>query len=238
MAENNFATCLSHTLEFEGGYSNHPSDPGGETMKGIIQTVYDAFRDSRGAPRQRVRYISDAEVREIYKLQYWDRVFGDSLPAGVDLATFDFGVNSGPNRANRVRNALGGGTPVEIVQRLCAARLSFVQGLGTFAVFGRGWTRRIASIEARGVKMAMDAAKVPPERSRPELERAGRDAGSLAKQQGGGAAGSAGGYWLAVSDPAFLVVAGFALTCAILFAYRAYINWHRARAYAEVANEG
>lgn len=244
MAENNFATCLAHTLEFEGGYSNHPSDPGGATMRGVTQRVYDDYRAKRGSVRQGVQFITDAELRDIYRVNYWDRVDGDKLPAGVDLATFDFAVNSGPARANQARAALRPGAtsdPVDIVQRLCRARLAFVEGLSTFGVFGRGWVRRITTIEARAVKMAMDAARVPIERSGAELARTGRDAASAAKKQGAGAAGTGGtlsylGQW--PENAWVAVILALAAMGAIWLAYHAYVNWRRAQAYAAVAKEG
>lgn len=40
MATNSFAPALTAVLRHEGGYSNHPDDPGGPTMKGVIQRVY------------------------------------------------------------------------------------------------------------------------------------------------------------------------------------------------------
>ena len=94
-----FDTCLAETLKWEGGWSNHPRDPGGPTMRGIIQRVYDGWRDNHGLPRRSVREIADHELRDIYRRSYWDQVRGDELPPGVDLAVFDFAVNSGPARA-------------------------------------------------------------------------------------------------------------------------------------------
>lgn len=156
----NFKKCLKPTLVWEGGFSNHPKDPGGATMKGVTQRVYDAFRSNTGKPKQSVAKISEAEVEAIYKLQYWDMVSGDDLPAGVDLAVFDYAVNSGTGRAAKaLQKVLGVKQDGQIGQltlkrvedveadalvvAICKERLAFVQRLSTWATFGKGWRRRI-----------------------------------------------------------------------------------------------
>lgn len=246
MAVGNFATCLKHTLEFEGGWSNHPADPGGATMRGVIQRVYDAYRDRKGDPRRSVRNITEPELQEIYKVNYWDLVKGDSLPAGVDLATFDFGVNSGPGRANQYRNRLGSDIPVSIVKRLCQARLAFVRALGTFSVFGKGWTRRIVTIEARGVKMALVASGQTQAQANENLKTDATKAATKAKQQGTGAAGTAGGGEATRQvDPSifdFNSFGGWALVIVIglvaaFLIYLAWTNYQRSQAYKVVAQE-
>lgn len=159
----NYKRGLSLTLAYEGGYVNHPSDPGGPTYKGITQRVYDAHRKTRGQLIQSVRYATSEEVSDIYKGQYWKLVRGDSLPAGLDYAVFDFAVNSGISRAVRYLQrqvgvhddaVIGDETMAAVyakakadeelmIATLCANRLAFVRSLKTFSVFGKGWTRRI-----------------------------------------------------------------------------------------------
>ena len=39
-----FVQALPVVLRFEGGYADHPNDPGGATNKGITQAVFDAYR--------------------------------------------------------------------------------------------------------------------------------------------------------------------------------------------------
>jgi lysozyme family protein len=159
-----FAEVLPVTLVHEGGFSNHPKDPGGATMKGVTQRVYDGYRDGRRQPRQSVRYISNAELVEIYRFNYWNMVRGDELPAGVDLAVFDFGVNSGPGTAiKHLQKVLGirqdahpGAVtiaeasrrdPAVLVQSYMAARRAYLRSLSTFPVFGTGWMRRCDAVE-------------------------------------------------------------------------------------------
>ncbi|WP_377846987.1 glycosyl hydrolase 108 family protein [Bosea sp. UC22_33] len=82
MTAQNFAPALTRALTHEGGFSNHKDDPGGATMKGVTQRVYDAYRERRGLPQQSVRLISEAEIQEIYRKQYWNVIKGDKLPKG------------------------------------------------------------------------------------------------------------------------------------------------------------
>lgn len=176
----NYENCYRFTQKWEGGYVNHPKDPGGATNRGVIQRVYDSYRGRRGLAKRSVRYIEDNEVREIYRKQYWDAVRGDDLPMGVDLAVWDFGVNSGPTRAvkylqkvigARIDGVIGEATlealerhdPVDVVQKICRERQSFVRGLRTYKTFGKGWERRIVDVYSTGTRMAQKAVPLPDE---------------------------------------------------------------------------
>jgi len=165
----NFEMALAYVLEHEGGYVNHPRDPGGATNKGVTQAVYDGYRKMRGRGVQSVKFISEEEVRAIYKFQYWDRVQGDMLPAGVDYAVFDFAVNSGVGRASKYLQAVVGTaqdgiigartvaaitSPVATINALCDRRMGFLRNLKTFLTFGRGWTRRVQGVRAHALEMA------------------------------------------------------------------------------------
>lgn len=173
-----FAEVLPVTLVYEGGWSNHPADPGGPTMRGVIQRVYDGYRDGRGAPRQSVRLISNQELVEIYRMNYWNLVRGDELPAGVDLAVFDFGVNSGPARSIMVLQRVLGlredgfpgpvtlaearrRDPVVLIHAFMEARRRFLRGLTTFRVFGKGWMSRCDAIERTALAAVGHAAPGP-----------------------------------------------------------------------------
>lgn len=163
MSADNYKPSLGITLGFEGGFVNHPKDPGGATNNGVTQAVYDAYRDFRKLPRQSVKLILPSEVTDIYNKNYWRMVKGDDLPIGLDLAVFDFAVNSGVSRANKYLQRLVGvaddgvigmqtlsavdkaysANPEKLIAQYCNNRLAFVQSLKTFPTFGRGWTRRI-----------------------------------------------------------------------------------------------
>ena len=177
MASESFESALTCVLRQEGGYSDHPSDPGGATMMGITQATLSEWR-GHAVTKADVRALTRAEVAEIYRKQYWNAVAGDQLPAGLDLAVFDFAVNSGASRAIRslqrvlgieadgrigpvTLKALSSCDPAEIIIRLSALRLAFLEALSTFPVFGRGWTRRVREVEAEAAKLLAARSKIP-----------------------------------------------------------------------------
>ena len=87
--------ALVFTLKWEGGFSNHPLDPGGATNYGIIQSRYDQYRKSKGLSTQSVKFISKAEYEEIYDVYYWDPVRAQYVSGPLGLALFDTAVNLG-----------------------------------------------------------------------------------------------------------------------------------------------
>ena len=97
----NFEEALKLILGHEGGFVDHPADPGGATNKGITFVTYvDFIRDVVDSDAlvtvDDLEDIHDSDVEEIYKTRYWDKVQGDELPHGLDIFMFDFAVNAGP----------------------------------------------------------------------------------------------------------------------------------------------
>ena len=103
MAAENWIKSLEAILHHEGGYVNHPKDPGGETNLGVTKRVYEDFGGTKD-----MKDLTREDVEPIYKKNYWDRVKGDQLPAGLDLCVFDFGVNAGTGRAAKYLQTLIG----------------------------------------------------------------------------------------------------------------------------------
>lgn len=250
MARDNYSGCIAFVLKWEGGYVDHPRDPGGATNRGI--TIH-TLRRWRGRPvtKADVRNLSLSETHAIYRKNYWDAVAGDSLPAGVDLAVFDYGVNSGPARGKRAYAQARGAMvrPQDLVRRICASRLSFVRGLRTWSTFGRGWARRIAQCEALGVSMALAAAgRARPDRARDLRQEADQADASAAikkgqaKAAGGGAAAGAGGTGVAAPSTDWEVIIAVGLFV-VLVALVGLAIWRsaqadeaRAEAYGDIAN--
>lgn len=181
-----FDICLAETLKWEGFWSDDPHDSGGATMRGITIGVFAGARgevlNAASAERlkRELRAISDDEVRAIYWRNYWVPLRADELPPGVDLAVFDFGVNSGITRAAkyvqrvvgaRVDGHIGDATlraideadPVAVIERLMADRRAFLRQIPTFWRFGKGWMNRCDGIEPAALAMcgANDAGGVP-----------------------------------------------------------------------------
>lgn len=172
MVQSNFPRSLEAVLRHEGGFSNHPRDPGGATNLGI---TIGTLRQYRGRPvtKADVKALTKAEAAAIYKKNYWDKVRGDDLPMGVDYAVFDFAVNSGMGRAipflqKTVGVAADGkigpetllatfkADPVATVELLCARRLAWLKTLGTWGTFGGGWNSRVNGVKKLGVAMAKE----------------------------------------------------------------------------------
>ena len=175
--EDRFDTCLDLVLKAEGGFVNHPSDPGGATNLGITLRTLAEFREEEVTVED-VRALTRTEAREIYRARYWTPMRCAELPAGVDLMVFDFGVNAGPGRSVKLlQRSLGVAAdgsigPIslaaaracrapELIGRLAEGRLAYYRGLATFATFGRGWTRRVDHTRQAALAMAAEAKPVP-----------------------------------------------------------------------------
>lgn len=174
MTETRFDACLGEVLRHEGGYVDHPSDPGGATNMGITRKTLARWRKVSpwwDLPKTAVRSLTVAEAGRIYRASYWEAVKAERMPHGLDLALFDYAVNSGPDRAVRTLQALTGvkvdgqvgpltldavrsRKPADLVTALCDQRMGFLRQLASFPTFGRGWTSRVAAIR----KAALDAA--------------------------------------------------------------------------------
>ena len=89
------------TLPWEGGYVNHPSDPGGATNRGVTWRVYNAYRRAKGLAIRSVAKITNKEVHAIYHQRYWIKAHCNELPDDIAIAVFDYAVNSGVRRAIR-----------------------------------------------------------------------------------------------------------------------------------------
>lgn len=186
MSQSNREAAITETLKWEGGYSNNPADPGGPTNWGI--TIADARRYwKKGATAADVRAMPKAVAIDIYRQKYWVTSYYDcdKLASGVDLAVFDFGVNSGPSRAKRYLDLSVGGTPSDTVNKICDKRLGFLKGLGTWGTFGAGWSRRVKGIRTKALQMAAAQPKTPdPTSSAAKVIVAGGAAAPAAKAAG------------------------------------------------------
>lgn len=155
--------AMQLVLAHEGGLSDNKKDPGGRTMKGVTQKVYDAYRTLKALPLRDVAQINDQELSEIYDTQYWDRASCDNLPAGLDYAVFDYSVNSGVGRAIKdlqkcagvaQDGVMGNSTLTKVIDAMgtdeeafitlyIGSRVSFLKSLKTYGTFGVGWLRRV-----------------------------------------------------------------------------------------------
>jgi lysozyme family protein len=171
MAASTYDEALRRLLVHEGGYTNHPSDPGGPTNFGI--TIYDYRKYVKpNATAADVRAMKLDEAKAIYRTKYWAAQRCDELPAGIDGSVFDYGVNSGIGRSGKVLRRVVGlpdNTSVvtdevlsavakrdakAIVAAINDERLRFLKSLKTWPVFGTGWGRRVAEVKAFSLHLA------------------------------------------------------------------------------------
>jgi lysozyme family protein len=168
--KDNFNDSLNHVLSHEGGYVDHPRDPGGATNKGVTLKVFRAFYGEH-LGKDDLRQLSVREAGAIYKKNYWDKCRCDDLPAGVDYAVFDQAVNSGPSRSSKwlqravgvsADGAIGAQTLAAVaaisaeitVKQMCDERLAFLQGLRNWEVFGNGWGRRVDEVRTKALVLS------------------------------------------------------------------------------------
>lgn len=174
----NFAVALEHILEFEGGYVDHPKDPGGATNFGITRKTLASWRGVSpwwDLPKLEVKGLNHKEVAEIYFHKYWIACGADQLPPASGLTLFDYAVNSGPTRALKglqmvlkihIDGVFGNSTKqafdryVErlgekhLVTQLVAQRHSFLKRLSSYKIFGKGWSNRLAALKQMAMKIA------------------------------------------------------------------------------------
>lgn len=157
MAAKNFDRCLAFVLQYEGGFVNDPRDPGGATNMGITRATLSRWR-GRPVSVSEVRALKRAEAAAIYRKNYWDAIGGDTLPVGVDLVAFDIAVNMGVGRALTWLHQTGNVPAGQRDDVLAAKRIAFWRSLKTWAVYGRGWSRRGAACLALSNQMQGEAA--------------------------------------------------------------------------------
>ena len=171
----NFNKCLEIVLHHEGGYVNHPKDPGGMTNMGVTKRVYEEWV-GYSVSENTMQNLKEEDVAPIYKKNYWDRVKGDDLPEGLDLCIFDFAVNAGPGRAAKflqkligvtqdggigpqtlgaLQSAIGEDVRIqtrEMIEKYQSMRQEYYESLSTFETFGRGWTRQVDEVTEEAEK--------------------------------------------------------------------------------------
>jgi uncharacterized protein (TIGR02594 family) len=178
MAASSYGEALARLLVHEGGNDDDPRDPGGRTSRGILQREWDVWRRTRPGLPADVWRAPQNEIEAIYRQNYWNALRCDDLPAGVDYAVFDYGVNSGIGRAAKVLQRLVA-TAVDgevgpdtitaarranaaaLIAAICDERLAFLQGLRTWPTFGKGWGRRVREVRAAALAMVAKPASPP-----------------------------------------------------------------------------
>jgi len=188
---NNYPKIQAWVGLSEGGFVNHPKDPGGATDRGITQATYDAYMIQKGRETRSVRGISKTVAEAIIAENYLDAAGCDRLPSGIDYAVGDYAVNSGVSRAVKDLQRILGGLKVDgvagsktiaaamaadhihVIVALCDRRMKFLRGLRHWSDFGDGWKIRVMGADDgvqaydrgvidRAAKLAVDGDAEPP----------------------------------------------------------------------------
>jgi len=174
--DRNFQRALKLVLRHEGGYVDHPKDPGGATNKGVTIGTFRRYVKA-DATKADLKAITSEQVATVYYRHYWSAVMAHELPSGLDYAVFDYAVNSGPDRAAKHLQALVGVTvdgrigpatlaavgkkdTAVLINALCNRRMEFLRGLKTWNTFGKGWSRRVAEVRAQSLQWVGKPADV------------------------------------------------------------------------------
>lgn len=164
-----FEYAMRLLLRHEGGFVNHPKDPGGMTNLGVTKAVWEAHT-GKPATEADMRALTPQAVQPVYKARYWDTIQGDDLPHGLDYCLFDCAVNSGPGRAIKLlqyvlhlkvdgimgkntMHAIKTADPIELIEDYSQKRLEFLRSLPTWETFGKGWGKRIDEVEINAKKL-------------------------------------------------------------------------------------
>jgi lysozyme family protein len=166
----NFRDCLELVLKAEGGYVDHPKDPGGRTNLGVTQRVWEEWI-GHPATEKDMRELTPAIVAPMYEMRYWRTSYCEKLPRGLDLLVFSMAVNAGAGRSVKLLQdaigvvadgVIGPNTMAKIneanvetlIDKFSEARRAYYRGLKLFPVFGRGWLNRTDTERLEALQIA------------------------------------------------------------------------------------
>lgn len=169
--QDNFEKCLNEVLKHEGGYVDHPSDPGGATNRGVTKKAWEDYVGHE-VTKDDIKALTVEQVTPFYRKRYWNVCKCDWLNAGLDYVVFDIAVNSGTGRAAKfLQSAVGVGadgsigpatlnalasstlSTTELINIICDRRQKFLESLSTFPTFGKGWTPRGEEARKKALEM-------------------------------------------------------------------------------------
>ena len=162
-----FDRCVAVTLAYEGGFVQDPKDPGGATNFGITKRALETFLGKQVSVDD-VKNMTSSTAIEIYRANYWNQMLCGSLPVGVDLMVFDYGVNSGTGQAIKDLQSIVGvpqdgaigkitlpavlkAPPEDVINKLAAGRLALMKTLQEWEQDGEGWTRRVNDVQQKAL---------------------------------------------------------------------------------------
>ena len=169
----NFKECLALVLKSEGGFVNHPSDPGGMTNLGVTKRVWQEYTGHE-ADEKEMRSLTPEKVAPLYEQKYWRPCYGEVLPRGLDFVVFSMGVNAGPGRSvkllqqslgcvpdgiigPRTRELISTSNTATLIAKFSETRREYYRALKTFPTFGKGWLARVDREESEALQMCKNS---------------------------------------------------------------------------------
>ena len=163
-----FKECLDLVLKSEGGFVNHPSDPGGMTNLGVTKKVWEEFV-GHPVSEADMRALTPEKVAPLYEQKYWKQC-GDGLPRGLNFLVFSMGINSGTGRSVKLlqqslgcvadgaigpttRELISSSDVSKLIAKFSEARREFYRSLNKPA-FEKGWLSRVDKEEKEALDMA------------------------------------------------------------------------------------
>jgi lysozyme family protein len=161
----NFNEFVEFILEHEGGYVNHPKDPGGETKYGIAKKFY---------PELDIKNLTVDQAKEIYFNDYWKKNKCDQMHPAVALLVFDSTVNQGfvaagkilqrslritddgiigPQTLSKVNNT----NPMIVIKEFTSQRALYYAHTRNVETFGLGWYRRLVAAYTLSLKTIIES---------------------------------------------------------------------------------
>ena len=164
----NWDTAFKLMLASEGGFVNHPSDPGGMTNLGVTKATWENWV-GRQSDEKEMRSLTPEKVEPLYKKKFWDACRCDDLPSGIDYLVFDFAVNAGVGRSAKTLQSAVGATPdgaigpltlaavakqseTELIDSFSAAKVDFYLGLNN-PTYEAGWLNRVKRVRKHALEM-------------------------------------------------------------------------------------
>jgi lysozyme family protein len=164
----NFKECLDLVLKSEGGWVNHPSDPGGETNLGVTKRVWEEYV---GHPVESLKKLTKEDVAPMYEQKYWRPCYGEVLPRGLDFVVFSMGINAGTGRSIKLlqlsigcvpdgvigpttRGLISDSNSATLIAKFSESRREYYRSLKNFPIFGKGWLSRVDREESEAIGMA------------------------------------------------------------------------------------
>ena len=166
--QGNFQACLDLVLKSEGGWVNHPSDPGGETNLGVTKRVWEEYV---GHPVESLKKLTKDDVAPMYEQKYWRPCYGEVLPRGLDFVVFSMGINAGTGRSIKLlqssigcvpdgvigpttRKLISDSNSATLIAKFSESRREYYRSLKNFPIFGKGWLSRVDREESEALSMA------------------------------------------------------------------------------------